>query len=71
MGLSDYIEEKPVLNSKRLIKEWLSESSLYEYWGKKASKVEKNPELLFEKRKREQKIFIEILYIRSVKCGYI
>lgn len=69
MSLSDYIEEKPILNTKRLIlrsmdkqdvpalKEWLSESSLYEYWGKKASKAEKNPELLFEKKEKKTKSF--------------
>ncbi len=57
--LKDYEIDKPVLETERLImrkmtsedvpdlKEWLGKDEIYTYWGRKASKNEKNPELLF------------------------
>ena len=57
--LKDYLIDKPVLETDRLIirvlnendvpdlKEWLGRDEIYTYWGRKASKGEKNPELLF------------------------
>ena len=69
MSLQDYISEKPVIHTEHLIlrtmnkndiadlKEWMSDVSLYEYWGKRPSKGEKNPELLFEKQDRPTKSF--------------
>ena len=57
--LKDYEIDKPVLETDRLIirflneadvpdlKEWLGRDEIYTYWGRKASKGEKNPELLF------------------------
>ena len=57
--LKDYEIDKPVLETDRLIirtlneadvpdlKEWLGRDEIYTYWGRKASKNEKNPELLF------------------------
>ena len=57
--LKDYEINKPVLETERLIirtlseadvpdlKEWLGRDEIYTYWGRKASKGEKNPELLF------------------------
>lgn len=57
--LKDYLTEKPVLETERLIlrkytpddagdlKEWLSDPDLYTYWGRDASKGEQNPETLF------------------------
>ena len=60
MALADYIENKPVLQTERLIlrqllpldihalKEWMSDKRMYIYWGKPAGKTDKNPELLFE-----------------------
>lgn len=48
MSLKDYIDEKPQMETKRLLlrtlipedvedlKEWLSIPSLYQYWGKEA-----------------------------------
>lgn len=57
--LKDYEIEKPTLNTDRLIlrtindtdvsdlKKWLGKDEIYTYWGRKASKGEKNPELLF------------------------
>lgn len=59
MSLSDYLIKKPELETKRLLirplrpedtgalKEWLSDPSLYQYWGKRPGKADKNPELLF------------------------
>ena len=69
MSLQDYIFEKPVIETEHLIlrtmnkndiddlKEWISDISLYEYWGKRPSKSEKNPELLFDKSKKSTKSF--------------
>lgn len=57
--LKDYEINKPVLETDRLIirtlneadvpdlKEWLGRDEIYTYWGRKASKNEKNPELMF------------------------
>lgn len=69
MSLQDYIIEKPVIDTEHLIlrtmdkndiddlKEWISDISLYEYWGKRPSKSEKNPELLFNKPEKATKSF--------------
>lgn len=69
MSLQDYIFEKPVIETEHLIlrtmnkndiddlKEWISDISLYEYWGKRPSKSEKNPELLFNKPEKATKSF--------------
>lgn len=69
MSLKDYINEKPVLETKRLIlrvlkptdvkdlKEWLPNKSIYKYWGKRPSKSDLNPELIFEKKERKTKSF--------------
>ena len=57
--LKDYEIDKPVLETDRLIirtlneadvtdlKEWLGRDEIYTYWGRNASKGEKNPELMF------------------------
>ena len=57
--LKEYEIDKPVLETDRLIirvltekdvpdlREWLGKDEIYTYWGRKASKGEKNPELLF------------------------
>ena len=69
MALEDYISNKPVIETKRLIirpmsvqdvpalKKWMSDRSIYTYWGKGPSKAEMNPELLFEKAERPTKSF--------------
>jgi len=69
MALADYIENKPVLQTERLIlrqllpsdipalKEWMPDKAMYTYWGKPAGKTDKNPELLFEKGKKNTKSF--------------
>ena len=69
MSLQDYIFEKPVIETEHLIlrtmnksdiddlKEWISDISLYEYWGKRPSKSEKNPEVLFSKPEKATKSF--------------
>ena len=69
MALADYIENKPVIETERLIiremvpddvpnlRQWMGDEQIYEYWGKGPSKAEKDPELLFEKPKRLTKSF--------------
>ena len=69
MSLQDYIIEKPLIDTEHLIlrtmdkndiddlKEWISDISLYEYWGKRPSKSEKNPEVLFSKPEKATKSF--------------
>lgn len=69
MALIDYVKEKPIIYTDRLIirsmnindvpslKEWMSDNSIYTYWGKGPSKSEKNPELFFTKEEKETKSF--------------
>lgn len=57
--LKNYEIEKPMLETDRLLlrvlnendvpdlREWLGSEEIYTYWGRKASKGERNPELLF------------------------
>ena len=59
MALKDYLEDKPVLETNRILmrefniqdaedlKEWLGDSELYTYWGRAAHDWELNPELKF------------------------
>lgn len=69
MRLQDYIYEKPVLETERLtlrtmtsadtadLKEWLSDNSLYQYWGKHPGKSDLSPEILFQKKEKPTKSF--------------
>ena len=69
MALADYIETKPVIETKRLrlrpmcredipaLKEWMPDRSVYKYWGKGPGKTDKDPALLFEKAERPSKSF--------------
>ncbi|MDO5133186.1 MAG: GNAT family protein [Eubacteriales bacterium] len=69
MALADYIYNKPVIETERLIirpmtssdipalKEWMPDKSIYTYWGKGPGKAEKNPELLVEKKEKPTKSF--------------
>ena len=69
MALNDYITEKPVIETNRLIiremtsedipalKQWLADKEVYTYWGKGPSKAEKNPELLFSKTQKPTRSF--------------
>ena len=57
--LKDYLEQKPILETPRLIlrpltaddvpdlRRWLARDEIYTYWGRPASKGEREPELLF------------------------
>jgi len=69
MAIADYIENKPILRTEHLtlrqllpsdipsLKEWMSDKTMYAYWGKPPGKTDKNPELLFEKTKKDTKSF--------------
>lgn len=69
MKLQDYVQNKPVLETEQLIlrplrkedvtdlKEWLGDSSIYQYWGKRPGKSDLNPELLFQKQEKPAKSF--------------
>ena len=69
MALADFINNKPVIETNRLIlrpmiisdvsalKKWMPDKSIYTYWGKGPSKAEMNPALLFEKPERPTKSF--------------
>ena len=69
MALADYINNKPTIETDRLVirpmtaedvsdlKEWMPDKSIYTYWGKGPGKTEKNPELLFEKENKPTKSF--------------
>lgn len=70
MGLQDYMQSKPTLQTNRLtirplvptdiddLKEWLGEPSLYQYWGQRPSKSDRNPGLLFmDSKKKPSKSF--------------
>lgn len=75
--LNDYIENKPVIETNRLIirpmniddidslKKWLPDKMLYKYWGKGPSKAELNPELLFEKQDKPTKSFHEGIALKD------
>ena len=57
--LNDYLTAKPTLETSRLIlrslvpedaaslRRWLARDEIYTYWGRKASKGEREPELMF------------------------
>ena len=69
MTLANYVNEKPVIETERLIlrsmipsdipalSEWMPDERIYAYWGKGPSKAEKHPELLFEKKEKATKSF--------------
>ena len=69
MKLQDDVLNKPVLETERLVlrplrkedtadlKEWLGDSSVYQYWGKRPGKSDLNPELLFQKPEKPTKGF--------------
>ena len=57
--LKDYLENKPILETPRLLlrpltaddapdlRRWLARDEIYTYWGRPASKGEREPELMF------------------------
>ncbi len=69
MSLSDYIENKPTIETERLtlrtmniedveaLNEWMPDKEIYRYWGKGPGKTDKKPELLFEKKEMPSKSF--------------
>ena len=69
MSLKDYIDNKPVIKTDRLVLrplvasdvaallDWMPDRSIYAYWGKGPGRAEKNPALLFEKGEKPAKSF--------------
>ena len=69
MSLTDYIYEKPTIETERLLLrpmtredvpalcQWMPDKALYTYWGKNPGKAEKNPALLFDKEEKPAKRF--------------
>ncbi len=69
MALADYINNKPTIETERLmirpltiydvpaLKEWMPDKSIYTYWGKAPGKAEKDPELLFHRVEKPVKSF--------------
>lgn len=69
MKLQDYIFNKPILETQQFIlrplqqedvadlKEWLGDSSIYQYWGKRPGKNDLNPALIFQKPEKPTKSF--------------
>lgn len=67
--LKDYINNKPTIESERLIlrplikndvndlEEWTPNKEIYKYWGKNPGKADLNPKLLFEKPEKPSKSF--------------
>lgn len=67
--LEDYIINKPVLKTNRLIirpltkedtddlLEWTADRSVYTYWGKGPGVTDKNPSLMFSKKEKPSKSF--------------
>lgn len=75
MSLNDYIFQKPIMQTKRLIlrplvesdeaslREWLADKSIYKYWGKVPVKQIKIHRSYSRKRPVRQKAFIWVLSI--------
>lgn len=69
MALADYIDIKPTIEAGKLVirpmtredlpslREWMPDKSIYTYWGKGPGKMDKNPELLFQKAEKPVKSF--------------
>lgn len=67
MSLEDYITQKPILETDRLIlrtllptdvpalREWMPNKDMYKYWGKAPGKTDKNPELMFVTKEKQTK----------------
>lgn len=67
--LKDYADNKPTIESERLIlrpliktdvedlREWTPNKEIYKYWGKNPGKADLKPELMFEKKEKPSKSF--------------
>lgn len=78
MSLQDYIIEKPVIDTEHLIlrtmdkndiddlKEWISDISLYEYWGNVLQKAKKIQKYSLVSQKKLLKVFIGELSINKI-----
>lgn len=79
MALADYIINKPVIETNRLVirplnsrdikdlRGWTADNSIYTYWGKGPSKSDKDPSLLFEKVPKPSKSFHLGIEVREEK----
>lgn len=77
MSLNDYLSSKPLLETQRLtlrtlskddvpaLCEWMSDPSIYRYWGASIGKNDKNPALLFEKTRKPTKSFHWVIICRA------
>lgn len=77
MSLNDFIHNKPTIHSDRLVlrplqesdvetlREWCADASIYQYWGKKAGKLDKDPSLMFAHPERPTKSFHLGLELRT------
>jgi ribosomal-protein-alanine N-acetyltransferase len=71
-GTCRYIEIKPILRTERLtlrqllpsdipvLKEWMSDKTMYTYWGKPAGKTDKNPNYCLKRLRKTQRVFIGV-----------
>lgn len=69
MALTDYIEQKPVIEAERVLlrpmtvddvpdlRDWMPDPAIYAYWGKGPGKAERDPALLFERQEKPSKSF--------------
>ena len=69
MALEDYVNNKPVIETERLIlreltaadvpslREWMADPAIYTYWGKGPGRTDRDPALLFGKKTRPSKSF--------------
>ena len=82
MSLNDYIFQKPIIQTERLIlrplvesdevalREWLADKSIYKYWGKSAGKTDKDPSLLFKKEARPTSCNSTVAGVSRQRAGY-
>ena len=70
MALADYIYNKPIIETERLIlrpmtssdvpalNEWMPDKSIYTYWGKGPSKSEQNQSSCLRRNQNQRRAFI-------------
>ena len=78
MSLQDFVIKKPMIDTEHLtlrvltpndiedLKEWISDLSIYKYWGKQPSKGEKSQSYYLKNKKNQRKVFIGVSYIKMI-----